>query len=66
MKRFRLTSRIGTLTIFAWSKKTAEESAAFDYLMGLGPIFEVVTVEQAEKVGGSIPSARISNKKRGA
>lgn len=48
MKRFRLTSRIGTLTIFAWSKKTAEESAAFDYLMGLGPIFEVVTVEPSE------------------
>jgi len=46
MKRFRLSSKIRTLTIWAWSQKAAEESATFDYLMGEGPIFFPVSVEE--------------------
>ena len=47
MKRFRLSNGTKTMTIFAWSQKAAEESATFDYLMGEGPIFNTVSVEEA-------------------
>jgi hypothetical protein len=46
MKRFRLSTRLQTVTIGARSQEAAEQSAIFEYLMGLGPIFELVTVTE--------------------
>ena len=46
MKRFRLSTRLRAMTISARSQEAAEQSAVFEYIMGEGPIFELVTVTE--------------------
>ena len=46
MKRFRLSTRLRAMTISARSQEAAEQSVVFEYHMGEGPIFELVTVTE--------------------